>query len=155
MFVCRVTVQTKQINSDKSNAFNRSSGRSRRITRHLVHVNKRDREPSRIPMKKLVHSMSRNKTRRHKIKSFIRRLIPKSSALHNLLSTRYRKCLSQKLTNINMYVWQFRKARRARKMGKDKTRNRNAEPECGTGIRNRNAEPDSGIKRGIGGKTRN
>ena len=116
--LCRVTVQTKQINSEKSNAFNRSSGRSRRITRHLVHVNKRDREPSRIPMKKLVHSMSRNKTRRHKIKSFIRRLIPKSSALHNLLSTRYRKCLSQKLTNINIYMWQFRKARRARKMPK-------------------------------------
>ena len=83
-----VTVQNKQINSDKSNAFCRSSGRSRRITRRLVHVNKRDREPSRIPMKKLVHSISRNKTRRHKIKSFIGRLIPKSSALHNLLSTR-------------------------------------------------------------------
>ena len=114
--LCRVTVQTKQINSDKSNAFNRSSGRSRRITRHLVHVNKRDREPSRIPMKKLVHSMSRNKTRRHKIKSFIRRLIPKSSALHNLLSTRYRKCLRQKLRSINIYMWQCRKAHRARKM---------------------------------------
>ena len=39
--------------------------------------------------------------------------------------------------------------------GKDKTRNRNAEPECGTGIRNRNAEPESGIKRGIEDKTRN
>ena len=112
----RATVQTKHINSDRSNAFNRSSGRSRCITRHLVHVNKRDCEPSRIPMQKLVHSMSKNKKRRHKIKSFIRRLIPKSSALHNLLSTRYRKCLSQKLTNINMYVWQFRKACRARKM---------------------------------------
>ena len=69
--LCKVTVQTKHINSDKSNAFNRSSCRSRCITRHLVHVNKRDREPSRIPMKKLVHSMSRNKKRRQKIKSFI------------------------------------------------------------------------------------
>ena len=56
----------------QSNAFSRSSGRSRCITRRLVHVNKRDHEPSRIPMKKLVPSMSRNKTRRHKIKSFIR-----------------------------------------------------------------------------------
>ena len=33
------------------------------------------------------------------MKRFIRRLIPKSSAL---LSTRYRKYFSQKLTNINM-----------------------------------------------------
>ena len=39
----------------KSNAFNRSSGRSRCITRHLVQVNKRDRDPPRIPMKKVVH----------------------------------------------------------------------------------------------------
>ena len=39
--------------------------------------------------------------------------------------------------------------------GKDETRNRNAEPECGTGIRNRNAELESGIKRGIEDKTRN
>ena len=70
-YLCRVAVQTKHMNSDKSNAFNRSSCRSRCVTRHLVHVNKRDREPSRIPMKKLVHSMSKNKTRRHKIKSFI------------------------------------------------------------------------------------
>ena len=115
-YLCRVTVQTKHMNSDKSNAFNRSSCRSRCITRHLVHVNKRDREPSRIPMKKLVHSMSRNKKRRHKIKSFIRRLIPKSSALHNLLSTRYRKYVSEKLANINMC--QFCKLCRASKMQK-------------------------------------
>ena len=111
----RVTVQSKHINSDESNAFNRSSGRSRCITRHLVCVNKHDREPSRIPMKKLVNSMSRNKNRRHKMKSFIRRLIPKSSALHNLLSTTYRKCLSQKLTN-NIYKWQFRRVCHGRKM---------------------------------------
>ena len=112
--LCKVTVQTKHINSDKSNAFNRSSCRSRCITRHLVHVNKRDREPSRISVKNLVHSMSRNKKRRHKIKSFIRRLIPKSSALHNLLSTSYRKYVSEKLANINM--WQFCKLCRASKM---------------------------------------
>ena len=60
--------------------------------------------------------MSRNKKRRHKIKSFIRRLIPKSSALHNLLSTRYRKYVSEKLANINM--WQFCKLCRASKMQK-------------------------------------
>ena len=112
----RVTVQAKHINSDKSSAFNRSLGSSRCITRHLVHVNRHDREPSRIPMKKLVHSMNKNKKRRHKIKSFIKRLIPKSSSLHNLLSTRYRKYFSQKLTNINM--WQFWKPGRASKMQK-------------------------------------
>ena len=100
------TKETKHINSRKSNVFNRISIRSRCITRHLVHVNTRDREPSRIPMKKLVHSMSKNKKRRHKIKSFIKRLIPKSSALHNLLSTRYRKSVSEKFANINM--WQLR-----------------------------------------------
>ena len=100
-----VTIQTKHINMPKSNAFNRSSSRSRCITRHSVHVNKRDREPSRIPMKKLIHLMSKNKKKRNKIKRFIRRLIPKSSALRNLLSTRYRKCFSQKLTNMNM--WKF------------------------------------------------
>ena len=53
------TKETKLINSRKSNVFNRISGRSRCVTRHLVHVNTRDREPSRIPMKKLVHSMSK------------------------------------------------------------------------------------------------
>ena len=100
-----VTKQTKHINMPKSNAFNRSSGRSRCITRHLVQVNRRDCDPPRIPMNKLVHFMSKNKKKRTKIKRFIRRLIPKSSALHNLLSTRYRKYFSQKLTNIN--IWKF------------------------------------------------
>ena len=102
------TIQTKFINSRKSKVFNRTSGRSRCITRHLVHVNTRDREPSRIPMKKLVHSMSKNKKRRHQIKSFIKRLIPKSSALHDLLSTRYRKYVSEKLANVNCNsMWQY------------------------------------------------
>ena len=110
------TKETKYINSHKSNVFNRISSRSRRITRHSVHVNTRDREPSRIPMKKLIHYMSKNKKRRHKIKSFIRRLIPKSSALHNLLATRYRKYVSEKLASINM--WQFCKLCRASKMQK-------------------------------------
>ena len=109
------TKETKHINSRKSNVFNRISSRSRCITRHLVHVNTRDREPSRIPMKKLVHSMSKNKKRRHKIKSFIKRLIPKSSALHNLLSTRYRKSVSEKFANI---LWQLCKLCRTSKMQK-------------------------------------
>ena len=107
--------KSKHINSDESNAFDQSSGRSRCLTRHLAHVNKRDLELSRIPMEKLVHSMTRNRKRRHKINSFIRLLISKSSALHNLLLTRYRKCLSQKLTN-NIYKWQFRRACHGRKM---------------------------------------
>ena len=41
-----------------------------------------------------------------------------------------------------------------RELGRDKTQNRNTEPESGTGIRNRNPEPELGIKRGIGDKTR-
>ena len=110
------TIQTKYVNSRKSKVFNRISGRSRCATRHVVHVNTRDREPSRIPMKKLVHSMGKNKKRRRKIKSFIKRLIPKSSALHNLLSTRYRKYVSEKLANINM--WQFCKLCRSGKKQK-------------------------------------
>ena len=63
-------------------AFNRS--RSRCI-QHLVHAKRRDREPSRIPMKKLVYLKSKNKTRRHRIKSYIRQLISESSSWHNLL----------------------------------------------------------------------
>ena len=110
------TIQTMHINSHQSNTFNPISDRSRCITRHSVHVNTRDLESSRILMAKLVHSMSKNKKRRHKIKSFIRRLIGKSSALHNLLSTRYHKYFSQKLTNINM--WQFWKPCRASKLQK-------------------------------------
>ncbi len=70
-----------------------------------VHIRKRDREPSRIPMKKLVYLMSKNKTRRRKLKSLIKQFISKS--WHNLLRTRYRKCVIQKFANANM--WQFRK----------------------------------------------
>ena len=130
-------IETKYINSYKSNVFNRISGRSRCITRHL-HVNTRDREPSRIPMKKLIHSMSKNKKRRHKIKSFIRRLIPKSSALHNLLSTKYRKYVSEKLANVNM--WQSRKFCRASKMQKCiKTKDlKNANMRTGSTLRTLN-----------------
>ena len=130
-------IQTKYINSHKSNVFNRISGRSRCITRQL-HVNTRDREPSRIPIKKLIHSMSKKRKRRHKIKSFIRRLIPKSSALHNLLSTRYRKYVSEKLANINM--WQFRKFCRASKMQKCiKTKDlKNANMRTGSTLRTLN-----------------
>ena len=62
-------------------------------------------------MKKLVHLMSKNKTRRRKIKRFIKQYIPKSSSWHNLLSTRFRKYVSQKPTNVNM--WQFIKPCRA------------------------------------------
>ncbi len=70
---------------------------SRSRNRDSVHIRKRDREPSRIPIKKLINLMSKNKKLRRKIKISIKRLIPKSSAWHNLLSTRYRKmCLSDK-----------------------------------------------------------
>ncbi len=94
----------KQSTSTTSDNFGR---RSRSRNSDSVHIRKRDREPSRIPMKKLVYLMSKNNTKRRKIKSLIKRLIPKSSSWHNLLSTRYRKCVIQKLANTNM--WQFRK----------------------------------------------
>ena len=71
-------------------------------TRHFVHAKRRDREPSIILMKKLAHLMSKNKTKRHKIKRFIKQYILKSSSSHNLLSTRFRKYVSQKPTNVNM-----------------------------------------------------
>ncbi len=97
-------IQTKHLTSNQSYAFNRSRSR---CTKHLlVRTKRRDREPSRIPMKKLVYLMSKNKTRRRRIKSLIRRFIPKSSSWHNLLSTRYRKYMIQKPTNTNM--WRFR-----------------------------------------------
>ena len=108
------TMQTKHINVSQCNAFIRS--RSRCITRSLVHAKRREREPSRIPMKKLVYFMSKNKKRRHKIKSYVRQLIPKSSALYNLHSTRYRKYVTLKPVNVNM--WKFRKPCRARKLQK-------------------------------------
>ena len=115
------TMQTKHINSPKFNMF--VGIRSRCITRPLEHVNRRDREPSRIPMKKLVYLMKNKKRRqkiksciRQKIKSCIRQLIPKSSALHNLLLTAYRKYVSQKPINVNM--WKFRKPCHAWKMKK-------------------------------------
>ena len=67
-------------------------------------------------MKKLVYLMSKNKTRRCELKSFIRQYIPKSSSWHNLLSTRFRKHVSQKPTNVN--IWQFIKPCRAIKFKK-------------------------------------
>ena len=51
------TIQVKQKDSQKYNAFIRSAGRSRYKTRHLSHLKRRDREPSRIPMKKFVNLM--------------------------------------------------------------------------------------------------
>ena len=60
--------------------------------------------------------MNKNKKRRHKIKSYTRQLIPKLSALHNLLWTTYRKYHSQKPVNVNM--WKLRTPCRARKIQK-------------------------------------
>ena len=108
------TMQNKHIHSNYNFAF--IQNRSRCIIRSSVHAKRRDREPSRIVIKKLVYFMNRNKKRRNKMKKYIRRLIPKSSALHNLLSTAYRKYVNQKPINVNM--WKFRKPYRARKMQK-------------------------------------
>ena len=97
-------IQTKHLTFNQLYALDRS--RSRCI-KHIVRTERRDCEPSRIPVRKLVYLMSKNKTKRRKIKSLIRRFIPKSSSWHNLLSTRYRKYVIQKPTNTN--IWQFRK----------------------------------------------
>ena len=67
------------------------------------HDKKRDREPSGVPVKKLVNMMFKNRTCRCKIEALVNRLIPKSSAWHNLLSTRYRKNIFHK----QIKEWQF------------------------------------------------
>ena len=93
----RFEKQTNPIPSrDSHNAHNiiYANIRSRCMTRHFVHAKRLDREPSRILMKKLVHLMSKNKTKRRKIKMFIKQYIPKSSSWHNFLSTRFRKYVS-------------------------------------------------------------
>ena len=100
------------------NNFSRSRSRSK----HLTHVKSRDREPSRIPVKKLVHLMSKNRKSRRVIKRFIKQSIPKSSCFHNLLSTRYRKDIIQQQTNP--YMWKFRKPFHAKSTIKSKTKRR-------------------------------
>ena len=87
--------------------YNYNFSRSRSRSKNLTHVKSRDREPSRIPVKKLVHLMSKNRKSRRVIKRFIKQSIPKSSCFHNLLSTRYRKDVIQQQTNA--YMWKFRK----------------------------------------------
>ena len=52
--------------------------RWRCIAKHFVHAKRHDRKQSRILMKKLVHLMSKNRTKRRKIKRFIKQYIPKS-----------------------------------------------------------------------------
>ena len=104
------TTYSKQLTSNQLYTLDRS--RSPCIT-HFAHARKRDREPSRIPMKKLVYLMSKNKTRRRRIKSLIKQFIPKSSCWHKLLSTRYCKYVIQKPTNTNM--WQFQKVTKSAK----------------------------------------
>ena len=78
---------------------------SRLETKGSMHV-KRDREPSRIFVKKIVNLTAKNKSRRRKIKMVIKRVIPKSSAWHNLLSTAYRKIFLHRQTN-EWRFWKF------------------------------------------------
>lgn len=49
-------------------------------------VRKRDREPSRVHVRKYVNLMNRNRQARREIERFIKHCIPKSYALHNLVS---------------------------------------------------------------------
>ena len=66
-------IQTKHLTSNQLYALDRS--RSRCI-KHIIRTERRDREPSRIPVRKLVYLMSKlNKTKRCKIKSLIRKAL--------------------------------------------------------------------------------
>ncbi len=106
---CRVAATGNEILRIEHNYTEKQSSMSdnfgqRSRSRKSVHIRKRDREPSRIPIKKLINLMNKNKKLRRKIKMSIKRLIPESSAWHNLLSTRYRKNVFERQTN-EWRVW--------------------------------------------------
>ena len=116
---CRVAAIENEILHTEHNYTEKQSRtsvgrRSRSRNRDLVHIRKRDREPSRIAIKKLINLMSKNKKLRRKIKMSIKRLIPESSAWHNLLSTRYRKNVFDRQTN-EWRVWKCPCTRKTRK----------------------------------------
>ena len=63
---------------------NESVCKSRESRQAAKHSRKRERETSRIPAKKLLNAM-RRKIRRKKIRSYVRRFIPRSSLLHDII----------------------------------------------------------------------
>ena len=63
---------------------NESVRKSRESRQAAKHSRKRERETSRIPAKKLLNAM-RRKIRRKKIRSYVRRFIPRSSLLHDII----------------------------------------------------------------------
>ena len=65
-----------------------STRKSRESRQAAKYSRKREREPSRIPVKKLLNAM-RIKMRRRKIRSYVRGFIPRSSGLHDI-SQRYK-----------------------------------------------------------------
>ncbi len=85
----------------------RQRSKGLQVLLHVTHVKSRDREPSRIFIRKLVDLMSKYRTQRHMLKRFIKQSIPKSSCFHNLLSTSYRKGIIQQQTYA--YIWKFKK----------------------------------------------
>ena len=76
--------------------------RNKKVYSRILRV----REPSRIPFKKMLNFMRKNKTRRLRIKLQIMKSIPKSSAWHNLLCTIFRKYMLRQQAN----TWQYWKA---------------------------------------------
>lgn len=78
-----------------------SRGRSRtKVTcKWVLSHKRRDQEPSRIPLKRIVNVMRKNKARRQKIKFSIKRFIRKSYLWHRLLSIAYRKDIFYPQTN--------------------------------------------------------
>jgi endonuclease/exonuclease/phosphatase (EEP) superfamily protein YafD len=72
-----------------------------RILKRLQELNVKDRhrEASRIPVKKIVNLMRKNKKRRRRLKLLIKHPIPISSFWHNLLSITFRKYVFQRQIN--------------------------------------------------------
>ena len=69
----------KSIEKDITKSFRQARSKSRNMHKVVRYLKMCEREPSRIPVKKAVNLMSKNKHRRQALKRYIRRFIPKSS----------------------------------------------------------------------------
>ena len=74
------------------------TGRSRLISGHTVRT--RSREPSRIPLRKVVRLFKKSKSIRKSVRLYIRNYVPQSSKLKSLLCTYYRNYTFERQTNM-------------------------------------------------------
>ena len=74
------------------------TGRSRLISGHNVRT--RSREPSRIPIRKVVRLFKKSKSIRKSVRLYIRNYVPQSSKLKSLLCTYYRNYTFERQTNM-------------------------------------------------------